>query len=166
MTISIIVAVAENNVIGKNNSLPWHLPADMKYFKEKTMGHCVVTGRKNYESIPDKFRPLPGRTNIVITRNKQLSYNSVVIVHSLEDALTAARSRHETEVFIIGGGEIFKEAISLTHKIYLTRIHHNFDGDIFFPSLSKSEWAENSRIDFLADEKNKYDYSFFEYLKK
>jgi len=166
MTISIIVAAAENNLIGKNNSLPWHLPADMKYFKEKTMGHCVITGRKNYESIPEKFRPLPGRTNIVITRNKQLEYNSVVIVHSLEDALNVAKDRNEKEVFIIGGGEVFKEAILLAHKIYLTRIHCHFDGDIFFPSINNDIWIESSRIDFSADEKNKYDYSFLEYSKR
>jgi dihydrofolate reductase len=166
MIISIIVAVASNNVIGKNNTLPWHLPADMKYFKETTSGHCVITGRKNYESIPEKFRPLQGRTNIVITRNKELRYDGVIMVHSLQEAIAEAMKKNETEVFIIGGGEIFKEAVSLADKIYLTRIHHTIDGDIFFPEINPDTWIEANRTDRMADEKNKYNYSFLVYTRK
>ena len=162
MTLSIIVAAAENNVIGKDNNLPWHLPADMAYFKEKTMGHCVVMGRKNFESIPEKYRPLIGRTNIVITRNSEFSYPSAVVVHSLEEAITEARSRGEKELFIIGGGEIFRQAMPLVDKVYITRIHHSFDGDIFFPELKSVEWKEIKRIDCKPDEKNRYSYSYIE----
>src|ERR1041385_4015218 len=95
MTISIIVAVSENNVIGKNNQLPWHLPTDMKFFKDKTMGHCVIMGRKNYDSIPDRFRPLSGRTNIVVTRQKEFKAKDVIIVHSIDEAIQAAKERNE-----------------------------------------------------------------------
>src|ERR1035437_7885391 len=107
--ISIIVAVAENNVIGKDNSLIWHLPADMKYFKEKTSGHCVITGRKNYESIPAKFRPLPNRTNIVITRQANFKALGATVVSSIEEAIEKAKQRGDTEIFIIGGAEIYKQ---------------------------------------------------------
>src|SRR5437016_4645825 len=122
MIISLIVAVSENNVIGRNNQLPWHLPIDMKFFKEKTMGHCVIMGRKNYDSIPLKYRPLSGRTNIVVTRNRNLKLPEVIVKHSLEEAIDYAREKKETECFIIGGGEIFKDALVRADKIYLTRI--------------------------------------------
>jgi dihydrofolate reductase len=165
MRISIIVAVAENNVIGKNNTLPWHLPADMKYFKDKTMGHCVVAGRKNFESIPAKYRPLPGRINLVVTRNEHYAYPQAEVVHSLEEAIKRAEELGETELFIIGGGEIFKQSLSIVDKIYLTRIHHAFDGDVFFPEIPEPEWKEISRKDCEADEKNLYRYSFIELVK-
>nr|AIA16847.1 Dihydrofolate reductase [uncultured bacterium] len=160
MTISLILAADENNCIGKNNTLPWHLPADMKLFREKTMGHCVVTGRKNYESIPDRFRPLPGRTNIVITRNKEYAAPGATIVHSLDAGIDTARQLGETEVFVIGGGEIFRQALPIAEQIYLTRIHHVFTGDVFFPALEPLEWKETERHDFPPDERNKYGFSF------
>jgi len=163
MTISIIVAVSENNVIGKNNDLPWHLPADMKFFKETTMGHCVVMGRKNYESIPDKYRPLEGRTNIVVTRQKDFKAEGTVISHSIGDAIQIARDKNETECFIIGGGEIFSQSIKLCDRIYLTRIHNYFEGDVHFPELDSSHWKEISRKDVPADEKNKYSFSLLTY---
>jgi dihydrofolate reductase len=165
MLISIIVAAAENGIIGKGNTLPWHMPADMKYFREKTMGHCVVTGRKNYESIPDKFRPLPGRTNIVITRNKNFQAPGAVVVHSLKDAIDFASQKREPELFIIGGGEIFREALPVTNTVYLTRIHKTIEGDVAFPELKSNEWKESARRDFLADEKNPADFSFLEYTR-
>ena len=133
MNISIIVAVDENFLIGSNNNLPWHLPADMKFFKEKTTGHCVITGRKNYESIPEKFRPLPNRTNIVITRQKSYIAEGAIVVTSIEDAIEGAKQTNDEEIFIIGGGEIFKLALHLVNKIYLTVIHDKFDGDVYFP---------------------------------
>ncbi len=163
--ISIIVAVAENNVIGKDNALVWHLPADMKFFKEKTSGHCIITGRKNYESIPEKFRPLPNRTNIVITHQKAYDAPGAIVVGSIEAAIEKAKQTGEKEVFIIGGAEIFKQSMHLTDKIYLTKIYHSFEGDTFFPELNYNEWKEVKRVDCTADEKNKYDYSFFEYEK-
>ena len=160
MKISLIVAVSENNVIGRNNDLPWHLPADMKYFKEKTMGHVVIMGRKNFESIPARFRPFQGRTNVVITRQKDFYHEGIWVASSLEQALQFARDKGETECFIIGGGEIFRQSIDLCERIYLTRIHHPFDGDVFFPELNLNDWNEISRTDYRADEKNKYDFSF------
>lgn len=166
MTISLIAAAAENNVIGKNNNLPWHLPADMKYFRETTMGHCVIMGRKNYDSIPEKFRPLQGRTNIIVTRQNNFSAPDCIVVHSLEEALGEAKKKNEPEAFIIGGGEIFKQALPLADKIYLTKIHHNIEGDVYFPVLNPDDWKEESAYHHKADDKNKFDYSFLIYLRK
>jgi dihydrofolate reductase len=160
MIISLIVAIAENNVIGKDNTLIWHLPADMKYFKEKTSGHCILTGRKNYESIPEKFRPLPSRSNLIITHQKNYEAPGAFVFHFIENAITFAQKQGETELFIIGGAEIYKQCLPIADKIYITRIKHPFEGDAFFPELNTDEWKEESRIDFKADEKNKYDYSF------
>lgn len=160
MTISIIVAVAENNVIGKDNALIWHLPADMKFFKEKTTGHCIITGRKNYESIPEKFRPLPNRTNIIITRQTNYNAPGAFIVDSIEKAIETAKQTGDKEIFIIGGGDIFKQAIPFVNKIYLTKIYQSFNGDVFFPELTLDKWKEISRIKGITDEKNKYEYDF------
>lgn len=158
--ISIIVAVAENNVIGKNNSLIWHLPADMKYFKEKTSGHCIITGRKNYESIPEKFRPLPNRTNIVVTRQADYNAPGAIIVSSIEEAIEKAKQTGDTEIFIIGGAEIYKQFLRYADKIYLTTIYHSFEGDSFFPEWNAHEWRETNRIKGITDEKNIYSHDF------
>ena len=163
--ISIIVAVANNNVIGKDNTLIWHLPADMKFFKEKTTGHCIITGRKNYESIPEKFRPLPNRTNIVITRNKDYSAPGAIVVDSIEKAIQKAKETVDKEIFIIGGAEIYKQSISLCDRIYLTQIHHSFEGDAFFPELLNSQWKETSNTKGIVDEKNKYEHDFLIFEK-
>lgn len=160
MKISIIVAVAPNNVIGKDNTLIWHLPADMKYFKEKTINHCIITGRKNYESIPEKFRPLPNRTNIVITRQTEYKAPGAIVVDTLEKAIAKAKEIEKEEIFIIGGGEIFKQSMDITDRLYLTKVDGNFNGDVFFPELNLKQWKEIYREDCKADEKNKYDYSF------
>ena len=165
MKISIIVAVAENNVIGKDNKLIWHLPSDMKYFKEKTLGHCVITGRKNYESIPEKFRPLPNRTNIVITRQKKYSALGAIVVGSFEDAIEKAKQTGDEEIFIIGGAEIFTQSMHLADKLYLTKIHHSFVGDVYFPLISASEWKETDHKKGIVDEKNKYEHDFITYEK-
>lgn len=162
MIISLIYAVSENNVIGKNNTLPWHLPADMKHFKSKTIGHCIITGRKNYESIPEKFRPLPDRTNIIVTNQKNYAAPNTVVVNSIPDAIQIAKKQGETECFIIGGAEIFKQTIGMADKIYLTKIHHSFEGDAYAPELDLRQWKEISRQDFQQDEKNKYACSFIE----
>jgi len=160
MLISIIAAVAENNVIGKDNQLLWHLPADMNYFKEKTIRHCVIMGRKSYESIPKKFRPLPNRTSIVITRQKNYNASETIVVGSMQEAIKKAKQKWQDEIFIIGGAEIYKLALPIAHRIYLTEVHQQFDGDVFFPEIDKNSWKEISRIDFKSDEKNKFNYSF------
>ena len=167
MKVSLIVAVSGNGVIGKDNDLIWHLPKDMKFFKDTTMGHHVIMGRKNFESIPHKFRPLPNRTNIVITRQSDYKAEDSIVVNSVEEALKVAKSNEENEAFIIGGGQIYKLALAanLIDRIYLTRIHHSFDGDTFFPELS-SDWEEVNREDCFKDDNHKYDYSFIVLEKK
>ena len=165
MTISIIVAAGENNVIGKDNKLIWHLPIDIKYFRDKTLGHCVITGRKNYESIPEKFRPLSGRTNIVVTSQKNYAAPGAIVVSSIPKALKVAKDKGEKECFIIGGAEIYRQTIDITDKIYFTKIHHSFEGDAYFPEINTSVWKEIKKEDFQPDEKNKYSFSFIELQK-
>ena len=164
MKTSIIVAVAENNAIGKNNDLLWHLPADMKHFKQLTTGHHILTGRKNYESIPEKFRPLPNRTNIVITRNTSLILKDCFVFGSIKEGIELARNNGEEELFIIGGGEIYKQSLeqNLVDKIYLTRVHASFDADTFFPELAETQWKKESEIFISKDEKNPFDCTFIE----
>ncbi|MBI4945575.1 MAG: dihydrofolate reductase [Bacteroidetes bacterium] len=177
MIISLIVAVSENNVIGKNNDLPWHLPTDMKYFRDVTMGHCVIMGRKNYDSIPLKYRPLDGRTNIVVTKQKDFKAEGCIVVNSIEEALKTAASSLKGEdnrnsslqgggqVFIIGGADIYRQTFDIADKIYYTKIHHSFDGDAFFPKLEESKWKLTSRKNMTTDEKNKYAFSYLVYEK-
>jgi dihydrofolate reductase len=164
MKIIIIVAVAENNAIGKDNRLLWRLPDDMKFFKEKTEGHCVVTGRRNYESIPEKFRPLPGRTNIVVTRQKDYAAPGAIVVESIEAAISLAKSRGEDELFIIGGGEIYAQCMNIADEILFTRVHHSFEADTFFPEIG-SEWKEVWSENHAADEKHAYSFTFLQYRK-
>ena len=161
MKVSLIVAVAENGVIGKDNDLIWYLPKDMHFFKETTLNHHVIMGRKNFESIPHKYRPLPNRTNIVITRQANYKADGCAIVNSVEAALDIAKENGEKEPFIIGGGQIYKLALenNLVDKIYLTKVHHIFDGDTFFPELN-NEWKEVNKIVNKADEKHAYAYDF------
>ena len=138
MIISLIVAVAKNRVIGKNNQLIWHLPKDMKFFMETTLHHPVIMGRKNFESIPDKYRPLKNRDNIIITRNQNYSAEGCIIVHSIEGSIEYVKKNLKTnELFIIGGGEIYKIALNISDRIELTRVHHNFDGDTCFPYIDR-----------------------------
>lgn len=162
MEVSLIVAVAENGVIGKDNDLIWHLPKDMRFFKETTTGHHVIMGRKNFESIPEKYRPLPNRTNVVITRQADYQATACVVVNSLEAALKIAEEKGDKEPFIIGGGQIYQQALeaNLVDKIYLTKVHRSFDGDTFFHKLS-SEWKEIQRVDHPADEKHACAFSIF-----
>ncbi|MFO7828393.1 MAG: dihydrofolate reductase [Bacteroidales bacterium] len=152
--LSIIVAVAENNVIGKDNDLIWHLPRDLKHFKETTTGHYIIMGRKTFES---NGRPLPNRTNVVITRDKNYSAEGCIVVHSLEEAIKEAKS--DPEAFIIGGGKIYELALPLVDRIYLTKIHHYFDGDTYFPEIDMDRWEVTDKLDFVPDEKNKYPFS-------
>src|SRR5579871_89513 len=148
MTLSIIVAVSENNLIGANNDLPWRLSADLKRLKTITMGHHLIMGRKTFDSIG---KPLPGRTFIIITRNKDYQAPGCIVVSSLQKAIKAVKN--DEEPFIFGGGEIFREALPMVNKIYMTRIHQRFEGDTYFPELKEEEWKQVSRNDFQKDEK-------------
>lgn len=133
MKISLIAAISENKVIGRDNDLPWHIPEDLKRFKEITKGHPVIMGRKTYESIG---RLLPNRTNIIITRDKTYQVEEAVIVNSLEEAIQEGKKVDDREMFIIGGGQIFKQAIDVADKLYLTIVHSTIDGDVYFPDYS------------------------------
>lgn len=155
--ISIVVACSSNNSIGKNNQLLWHLPNDLKFFKNTTWGGVVIMGRKTFESVN---KPLPGRLNIVITRQKNWQAENVTTAGSLDEAIEKAKALYYKEIFIIGGGEIYREALPKTDKIYLTRVHAEMDGDTFFPEINKNDWQLISCNDFKADEKHAYDYSF------
>ena len=159
MIISIIVAVSQNGVIGKDNKLPWHLPADLKYFKRLTMGHHIVMGRSTFDSIG---KALPGRTNVIITRQRDFKAEGCVVVHELKQAFELARSNNENECFVIGGGDIIRQSLVWADKIYMTRILHDFDGDTFFPQLN-DDWRLVSEDPNLPDEKNQYAYAFLVY---
>ncbi len=153
--ITIIAAVAENNALGKDNKLIWHLPADLKRFKNVTANHHVIMGRKTFESLG---KPLPNRTNIIVTRNTNFSAKNCIVVNSLQQALEAVKN--DESPFILGGAEIYKQAIKIADKLDITFVHHKFEADVFFPEIDKSIWKEVSRNEFKADEKNKYNYSF------
>lgn len=158
--ISLIAAVDEQNGLGKNNQLLCHLPADLQYFKEKTLHKPVIMGRKTWESIG---RPLPHRENIVIS--KQLKpHADLIIVHSLEAALACAKDAQE--IMIIGGAQLFTEALPLANRIYLTRIHHTFEADVFFPALDRQVWREVHREYRKQDERNKWDMTFLVYERE
>lgn len=149
----------QNRLIGSENDLPWHLPVDMKYFKETTLGHYVLTGRKNYESIPEKFRPLKGRTNLVVS-NSKIQFPGAIMISNIEEGIEIARRAGEKELFIIGGGQVFKQSMYLANKLYITLIHHQFNGDVFFPEINWKQWNIISRKDVVPDENNKYACSF------
>jgi len=159
--LSLIVAIAQNNVIGKDNKLVWHMTADMRFFKNTTMGHTLIMGRKTFESFG---KPLPGRKSIVITRQKHWKYEGVTVVHSLEGAIKVAPK--DEEVFIIGGAEIYRQAMPFCKKMYITIIHYDFEGDTHFPPVDFSQWNLISDKKHLADEKNPYDFSFRVYERK
>lgn len=157
----IIVAKASNNVIGMSNELIWHLPNDLKHFKNLTTNHPIIMGRKTYESLG---RPLPNRTNIIITRNAKWKDDKVVITHSLEEALSKAKEVNE-ECFVIGGGEIYKQAMLIADELYVTEVHHEFEGDTFFPEIDEEVYEEISRENYLKDDKHLYAYSFLTYKR-
>jgi dihydrofolate reductase len=172
MTLSIIVAMAHNNVIGGGNTLLWKLPADFQHFKKLTMGHPIIMGRKTYCSIG---RPLPGRTNIIVTRQVDFSAPGCSVTHSLEEALAVATKSHQVirpdarsndrakssdEVFCIGGGELYKQALPLAKNLYITKVDATFEGDTYFPEIKVEEWHEISRENHTSDEQNPYPYSF------
>ena len=157
MTISLVVAASENNAIGKNNQLIWHLPNDLKFFKNTTWGFPVIMGRKSFESVN---KPLPGRTNIVITTNTDWKAETVIVVNNLKDAIQKAAETNSKQIFIIGGGEIYKQSMDIADSIYITRVHADLQGDTFFPVIDESKWKLTSNQDFEADEKHAHSYSF------
>jgi dihydrofolate reductase len=160
--ITVIAAIAANNALGKDNDLIWHLPADLKRFKKVTTGHYILMGRNTFESIG---RPLPNRTTIIITRNKNYFKEGCLIANSLEQAIEMAKSA--AQIFIIGGAQIYKETMvkEIAAQLDITLVHHNFEADVFFPEIDTKIWKEATREDFKADEKNDYDYSFVSYQK-
>ena len=171
MIISIIAAIGKNNELGKDNQLLWQLPADMKHFRDITSGHIVIMGRKTYESIG---RPLPNRRNIVITRETDYQKDGIEVVNSLPEALKIAsleqgkkfeENDDEIEVFIIGGGQIYNEAIANADKLYITHVDATLPADTYFPEISCEEWEKTSSESHEADEKNPYPYTFSEYRK-
>lgn len=167
MEVIIIVAVSKhNNGIGKNNDLLWHLPADMKFFKEQTTGYPVITGRKNYESIPEKFRPLPKRENIIITR-QEINYPNAEVCGSIEEALNLAASYKKEKIFVIGGGEIYKQFLDkdLIDRVMITWVDAKLEADVFFPKLN-SNWELCKQSQYNPDEKNQYEFTFSEYKKR
>jgi dihydrofolate reductase len=166
MKVSLIAALSRNKVIGKNNDLPWHLPDDMKFFMQTTKEHYVIMGRRNYDSIPEKFRPLPNRTNVVVTRQADFKAPGCTIVHSLEEGIDLAGQAHELEVFVIGGAEIFKAGLPLSHRLYLTEIQADIGGDTFFPDWHPEEWNEASRRHHPTDDRHAYPFDFVVYERK
>lgn len=155
--LSLLVASDENNVIGKDNKLPWHLPNDLKYFKNLTWGMPILMGRKTFDSIG---KPLPGRKSIVITRSNEWNHEGVEVVHSIEDAVSKAKKSGVKEIFVIGGAEIFKTSFTQAFRIYRTIIHHSFEGDVYFPEMKEQEWNLVNKRYCEADEKNLYAHTF------
>lgn len=166
MEIAMIAAVAENGVIGKDNDLVWSLPDDMKYFMNTTKGHYIILGRKNYDSLPPKFRPLPNRTNIVVTRQKELILEGAIVVNTIKDAIDYCKKKDQEKIFVIGGGQIYEQALSMTDTLYITEIHHSFVGDTYFPQIDKNEWEEVSREPHGTDERHLYSFDFVVYRRK
>ena len=164
MTLALIAAYAQNNVVGIDNKLPWHLPEDLKYFKRITTGKAIIMGRKTYESIG---RPLPNRTNIVITRNSEFTAPGIEVVTSLDAAIELAQSINEIngtdETMVIGGAQIYAESLPKADRLYLTHVHADVKGDAYFPDVDLSQWKQVGCEDYQADESNPYDYSFAVY---
>lgn len=159
--LTIIAAIATNNALGKNNDLIWHLPADLKRFKKVTLGHHVIMGRKTFESLR---KPLPNRTTIIISRNPDYHVEGCVVVNSLPQAIKAASV--DENPYILGGAEIYRQAMEHADLLDLTLVHQAFEGDAFFPEIDLEIWTLTKRVDFKADEVNQYDYSFVQYKKK
>ncbi|MCG8437795.1 MAG: dihydrofolate reductase [Pseudomonadales bacterium] len=167
MRLSMMVAKASNNVIGRDNKLPWYLPNDLKYFKQVTFGKPVIMGRKTWESLKG---PLPGRTNIVITRQPDYLADGAKVVATLDDAVAMAENvafiEGQEEAVIMGGAEIYSLALPQAERLYLTEVHANVEGDTFFPEYDASEWQQIAREDFAAEGPNPYDYSFVVYERQ
>ena len=159
--IILIAAIAENNALGKNNDLLWHLPKDFKRFKEITSGHHIIMGRKTFESFP---KPLPNRTHVIITRQKDYVCEGCIVVQDLEKAIAVCPKNED--IFVIGGGEIYSQSIHLADQLDITRVHHSFEADVFFPEIDPEIWELISEQVHLKDEKHPYDYSFQTFVRK
>ncbi len=161
--VSLIVAMSSNRVIGRDGDLPWHLPADLRHFKKTTMGHHLIIGRATWDEVG---KPLPGRTMVVVTRNRDFSADGVLIAHSVEEALALARD--DDEPFIGGGAEIYRQALAvdLVDRLYITRVHAHVEGDTFFPPVDLDQWLLADRVDHSADEKNEHPYTFERYDRR
>jgi dihydrofolate reductase len=159
--IIMIAAAAENNALGKNNELVWHLPNDFKRFKNLTSGHHIIMGRKTFESFP---RPLPNRTHVIITRSKDYAPEGCIVVNSMEEAIAACPQ--EEDIFIIGGGEIYQLGLPFTDKIELTLVHHAFEADTFFPNIETEIWTLQQAEKHLKDDKHQFDYTYQTFVRK
>ncbi len=168
MRVSLIAAVADNGVIGKDNDLVWSLPDDMSFFKASTSERHVIMGRRNYESIPHKFRPLPGRPNVVMSRNEEYDAGGAKLVTSLEAALDVARKSGETEAFIIGGGQIYSMALEagVIDTMFITHVHGEPDGDAFFPEFDREQWTLKVLDDHPADDRHEFSFTICQYDRK
>jgi dihydrofolate reductase len=161
--LSLIVAASTNNAIGKNGQLLWSLPNDMKFFKDTTWGMTVIMGRKTFEALN---KILPGRTNIVVTKQPDWKAENVWVAKDIDDAVQQAETTNCKEIFIIGGGEIYKQSMNIADRIYMTRVHAILEGDTFFPEIDESKWELKTNVDFQPDEKHAYAYSFQTWEKK
>lgn len=166
--VKLIVAKAINDAIGKDNDLIWHLPADMRFFTQSTKGHIVIMGRKNWDSIPLKYRPLSGRTNAVITRNKEFSHPDCDTFNSVEEAINHYKKQTEKEIYIIGGAQIYEYCLvnNLIDEMFITYIDESFEADAFFPKFDDSNWEKEMIMDYKKDEKNPHNFKVFSYIKK
>lgn len=167
MKVALIVAMDSERGIGKNNDLMWHLPADMKFFKESTSGQIVVMGRKNYDSIPERFRPLPNRENVVLTRNTDFTAEGCLVFHSLETCLDHYKNETERTVFIIGGGEIYRQALVLdcVDELFITHVAKTYGADTFFPEFNESNWSVRTLSSHEIDEKHEAAFEIKQYSK-
>lgn len=168
MKVALIVAMDLERGIGRNNDLMWHLPADMKFFKETTQNHIVVMGRKNYESIPEKYRPLPNRENVVLTRNEGYEAADCNVFHSLDECLSYYKNENERTVFIIGGGQIYKEALeaNVIDEMFITHINKTYGADTFFPQFNLEDWKVETVQEQVVDEKHEASFTVIKYTKK
>ena len=165
MKVSLIVAMDKNRGIGKNNDLMWHLPNDMRFFKETTVNHIVVMGRKNYDSIPEKYRPLPNRRNVILTRNSNFKAKDCDVFNSLDDALGAYEYGSEKTIFIIGGGQIYALALAqeVVDEMYITYVDGDYDADTFFPEFDESKWRKELVLKQAKDDRHKNSFEVFRY---
>jgi dihydrofolate reductase len=163
MIVSHIAAISKNRAIGRNNQLPWHLPADTLYFKNTTLGHVVIMGRKNFEA---EGKALPQRTNIVVTRNEGFQAQGCIAVNTIDEALKKAKALDEKEVFIIGGGEIYKQTLHLADRLYITIIDMETEGDVFYPEVNWDNWRTISFRHYEKDSNNPFDHDYYIYERK
>ncbi len=163
MRVSLIVAVARNGTIGRDGRLPWRLPDDLRDFKRKTMGHHIIMGRRTFASLG---RPLPGRTHLVLSRNPEFAAEGVRVVHGVPEALEVAAAAGETEAFVIGGAAVYRDALRLADRVYLTEVQAEVDGDVEFEALDPRRWRETSRVERQADDRHAYDFAFCVYDRR